>query len=534
MKIRFSFLSACVLLGMFFSNASADPLKKVAKKMAQTMKDYPNKKIAVLNFPYHNGYTSSGSTLVQERLTTYLTEHEEIEIIERHLLKKILNEMNLEQTGIIDSTTTKDLGKVLGVTALVTGTLNDLKKGKTEVNARIIHTETGKILAAQRVKIKRTWTDAPVPPSGLTDTQPYTDDKKDDFLGEPLIQFVVLLDTSNSMDGLIRQTKAQLWKIVNELSLAEKDGNNPTIQVALYEYGNDSLSQGENYLQQVLPFSTNLDIVSEKLFELKTNGGKEYCGAVIQDAVKGLEWDKHTDVYKVIFIAGNEPFTQGPVNFREAIKSAVKKDIIINTIFCGNKQQGIATKWEAGAQAGKGAYLNIDQEVKVVAIEAPQDAEIQRLARELNNTFIPYGAEGEKAIKLQEDQDKKAESLAVSGAQIQRALFKARKQYSRSAATWDLVTQIKSGALTIDKINKKNLPRELQSMSDKELKEHIEKKSIGKKEIQEKIKKLEKERRKYIVRKEKEGAEKGKQTLDYAIINALRSQAIKKNFIFKE
>ena len=32
------------------------------------------------------------------------------------------------------------------------------------------------------------------------------------------IKVALLLDTSNSMDGLINQAKAQLWEIVNELS----------------------------------------------------------------------------------------------------------------------------------------------------------------------------------------------------------------------------------------------------------------------------------------------------------------------------
>ncbi|MCK7528196.1 MAG: hypothetical protein MZV64_66800 [Ignavibacteriales bacterium] len=38
------------------------------------------------------------------------------------------------------------------------------------------------------------------------------------------IQLALLLDTSNSMDGLIDQAKSQLWKIVNELATSKKDG----------------------------------------------------------------------------------------------------------------------------------------------------------------------------------------------------------------------------------------------------------------------------------------------------------------------
>ena len=44
----------------------------------------------------------------------------------------------------------------------------------------------------------------------------------------PLVQLAILLDTSNSMDGLIAQAKTQLWQIVNEFIAAKQDGKAPT------------------------------------------------------------------------------------------------------------------------------------------------------------------------------------------------------------------------------------------------------------------------------------------------------------------
>src|SRR5205823_3642790 len=38
--------------------------------------------------------------------------------------------------------------------------------------------------------------------------------------GQPVVQLAILLDTSNSMDGLIAQAKTQLWNIVNEFATA--------------------------------------------------------------------------------------------------------------------------------------------------------------------------------------------------------------------------------------------------------------------------------------------------------------------------
>ncbi|MFH1540700.1 MAG: CsgG/HfaB family protein [Elusimicrobiota bacterium] len=541
MSVKKSYFCLGILILHFCSSLhSADPLKELAKKLEKGLLCQSNKKIAILNFQYPDGGLSSGSSIVQERLTTFLVEGNQAEIIERNLLKKILEEIKFEASGVVDTKTTQEMGKLLGVGSIITGTLNDISSSKTEVNARVIETQTGKIIVAGQTNIKRTWKDMPVKPS-VTTTSPAssttTISSQGSFLGKPLIQIAILLDTSGSMDGLINQAKSQLWKIVNELSSAEKDKNNPTLYVALYEYGNDNLSSGKGYIRQILPFTMDLDKISENLFSLKTCGGEEYCGVVIEDAVNELRWDKHLDVYKVIFIAGNEPFTQGSVDFRESITvAAVSKGIIVNTIFCGKYQEGVATQWKAGADLGNGEYLNIDQEVQVVAITAPQDEEIQRLGSELNKTFIPYGSEGKKSLDIQIEQDKNVckEEMKEAGAQVQRAMFKAKAQYNDASVSWDIVGQVESKNIKVEDIKKEGLPRELQNMNEKELSNCIQEKIDEKKKIQEKINKLSDARQKYIVQKEKEIASKGgNQTLDQVMLKAIRSQAIKKNFKFK-
>src|SRR5690606_135196 len=161
----------------------------------------------------------------------------------------------------------------------------------------------------------------------------------------PLVQIALLLDTSNSMDGLINQAKTELWSVVNELAAARAHGEGPALQVALYQYGNQGLSQSEGWVQQALPFTDDLDAVSEKLFGLTTNGGDEYCGWVIRDATEQLEWSADPGALKMIVIAGNEGFDQGSVDFRSSVPQAIAKGVIVNTIFCGPDEQGRQTGW---------------------------------------------------------------------------------------------------------------------------------------------------------------------------------------------
>jgi hypothetical protein len=345
---------------------------------------------------------------------------------------------------------------------------------------------------------------------------------------KPLVQIAILLDTSNSMDGLIEQAKGQLWKICNEFIKAKQNGVAPEVQVALYEYGKSSLSAEAGWIRRIQPLTTDLDKISEELFALKTNGGDEFCGWVIKNAVNELEWSPRSDVYKVIFIAGNEPFTQGPVNYAEACKAAISKGIIVNTIHCGPEAEGIDTKWKDGATIADGKYLVIDHNRAVVSIEAPQDKEIARLGDELNKTYLAFGAAGKPGAARQKSQDANAAALApASGAVVQRAIAKASMNYRNSS--WDLVDAAKDEKFEIGKVKSEELPAEMQKMDTAERKEFIGKKAKERSDLQTKIQKLNAERDQYVAQRAKETTD----TLDTAVISAVREQGGKRNLVFK-
>jgi hypothetical protein len=346
----------------------------------------------------------------------------------------------------------------------------------------------------------------------------------------PLVQIAVLLDTSGSMQGLIEQAKTQLWKLVNEFITAKQDGKTPVVQVALYEYGKDALKSKEHWIRQIQPLTRDLDKVSEELFALTTNGGEEYCGAVIQRATLDLAWDPNPKVYKAIFIAGNEPFTQGPIDSKQSCKDAIAKGIIVNTIHCGGEAQGIAEHWNQGALLADGKYLVIDQNQAIVHIEAPQDKEIVKLNEELNKTYINYGSMAPAAKARQVAQDSNAAAKPESGAQVQRIVSKASANYFNSG--WDLVDASKDKSFDITKVKEADLPEEMKKMTVEERKAHLVKKTAERAEIQKKVLTLNKEREAYVTTQRKESAKND--TLDTAMVKALRTQAEKKGIAWEK
>jgi hypothetical protein len=343
----------------------------------------------------------------------------------------------------------------------------------------------------------------------------------------PRIQIAILLDTSNSMDGLIDQARSQLWKVVNGLATASKDGLEPDLEVALYEYGNNSLSKEDGYIRLVLPLTTDLDRVSEELFALTTNGGDEYCGHVIQRAVADLDWSDSFDDMKAIFIAGNEPFTQGSVDYRDSCGDAIDRGIVVSTIHCGTLAEGERTGWRDGALLADGSYMAIDQNTAVAHVAAPQDDEIARLGSELNDTYVPYGADGPMGAGRQGAEDSKASTVAP-GTATQRAVFKSSKHYKN--ASWDLVDAVKQGEASLEELEPEELPEKMRGMTPEEQQVFLDGQQQRREQLQQRIQELNDARKKYVAAKQKEAAEKGKDTLDVAMIQSIQEQAKKKNF----
>ena len=309
------------------------------------------------------------------------------------------------------------------------------------------------------------------------------------------IKVAFLLDTSNSMDGLIDQAKSRLWNIVNTLTTLKYQSKTPVIEIALYEYGNDALSAETGFIRQVVPLTTDLDLISEKLFSLHTYGGEEYCGAVIRSAVKSLDWGNNEADMKLIYIAGNEPFNQGRINYVTATEEALSKNIFINTIFCGSKQEGIATKWKDGADKGKGKYFNIDSDRKVVFVETPYDSLITVSNERFNHTYIAYGAYGASKKSNQVLQDANAKSISNANS-VERYISKSKVVYKNES--WDLVDLYKKDTTVLKTIKKTDLPIELQNKTEKEIKEVVVAKVHERDNLQKEIDALGKKRQKYI------------------------------------
>ncbi len=342
---------------------------------------------------------------------------------------------------------------------------------------------------------------------------------------EEKIQLAILLDTSNSMDGLIGQAKSQLWKVVNELARAKRGGKHPQLEVGLFEYGNDGLREDDGYIREVSDLTTDLDAISADLFSLSTNGGSEYCGMVIDRAVAKLSWSRANDVLKIVYIAGNEPFTQGPVPYAESCARAAAKGIIVNTIFCGTNGEGIDTFWKDGADRADGRYMSINQDEVVQDPQTPYDQDIVSLGNQLNGTYLGYGGAGEALKSRQAEQDSNAAAMGAA-APVERSVAKAQGSYSN--AGWDLIDALAQKQVTLGNLKDDELPAQMKGMTLAQKQKLVADLAAKRADLQDKINAANEKRRLFLADAAKKNAPAD--TLDQAILSSVRDEATRKGF----
>lgn len=341
------------------------------------------------------------------------------------------------------------------------------------------------------------------------------------------VQIALVLDTSGSMDGLINQARSHLWNMVDQMGRMTRVVNGKTrgvkIELALYEYGNDALPSEAGYIRQVQPFTGDLDKVSEKLHALFTNGGSEYAGQAITTAVTQLQWSSDPNAMKFVFVAGNEEFDQGPITAMKAMQTAAGKDISVQLIFCGAKDE----TWERAAKLASSDLMTIDQNQVAQHIPAPQDDQIVQLGQQLNNTYIAYGAEGGASMHRQKEADASSAKLSKKVA-IERAQLKSKKSYDNRG--WDVVDAVTNQPKFLEETKDEYLPAEMRGKTLEEKKQIVAAKTAEREALKAQIAKLEAERRTFIEAEKKKQNLGAEQSLETELMKSTKKIAAKKGY----
>lgn len=342
------------------------------------------------------------------------------------------------------------------------------------------------------------------------------------------VDLVICLDTSGSMEGLLDSARARLWDVVNSMNGVRPT---PRLRVGLLTYGsphNSTASRGWVLKQSDL--TGDLDTVYAKMMAMNTNGGDEFVGWVLNDAVNDMNWSTDPKALRLVFVAGNESADQGInyYNFRNVARVAKAKDIIINAIYAGPREQGAAEQWPSVASCGGGSFSAIDMQCGTMQVETPHDKLLLELNLKLNSTYVPYGDAGSRGAANQAEQDGMAQKVGVASA-ASRVAAKATAMYDN--AGWDLVDAVAEGKVEVKDLKKESLPAPMQAMPVEEREAYVKQVQTQRADIQRQINETQAARSEHLAVARRKAAG-GKVALDEAMEKTLREQAAAKGFEF--
>jgi len=103
--------------------------------------------VAVLPFQ-NKGASHDLGEIILDKMITVLWSQDRFKVMERAALKQVLAEQSLGQTGMLDANTAAEIGKGIGVDAIIIGSVAAAPSGALSIDTRVIDTESAAIIVA--------------------------------------------------------------------------------------------------------------------------------------------------------------------------------------------------------------------------------------------------------------------------------------------------------------------------------------------------------------------------------------------------
>lgn len=344
--------------------------------------------------------------------------------------------------------------------------------------------------------------------------------------GDP-IDLVIVLDTSGTMRALADSARIKIWEIVNDLAVAEPT---PQLRVGLVTYGNQSGSEANGWVRVEADLTDDLDLISARLFALRSRGANEYVGRALQAALDRLSWSDSAEALQLLFLVGNEAPDQDPyVRYQEMTEAARQRGIVLAAVFCGPAESQEASGWKEMAALAEGQFASIDHRLEAIVVSTPLDQELVELGELMNKTYVAWGDDGKARVKSRAAEDKNARRQGVAVAAT-RAMTKASSVYSLAG---DLVEAYDRGLVDVLTLDAADLPRAWRAMSPEERLAAVQDLSDIRRELRARIAEVGAERRR-IVQERSAAQTQVPRTFDNVLRSTIRDRARQAGFEFPE
>ena len=343
---------------------------------------------------------------------------------------------------------------------------------------------------------------------------------------QPKVEVVFCIDTTGSMGGLIEGAKQKIWGIANQIVSGKPT---PALSIGLVAYRDI----GDEYVTKIYQLDDDLDAVFEHLRSLGADGGgdtPEHVNRALYDAVRTVRWSGDPGALRLVFLVGDCPphmdYEDG-YDYREICKAAVQRDIVINTVQCG-EYLDTTSFWRDIAKRAEGSYASVAQDGGMQVVETPFDAEIAALSAKLEDTRVPFGSrESIASSRTKKERAKEMIADMAPAAAAERASFKAG---GAGMGAEDLVRALETGAVKIEALKDEELPEEMRGKTLKERETYLSAKEKERTALSGKIEMLSRKRNEYVALKLKETGKPD--SFDEVVKGFIGEQAAKKGITY--
>ncbi len=131
-------------------------LKELSANIISKIDQSGKKSIAVTDFTGLQGEITELGRFIAEELSIELMNNvKKFEIIDRNHLKSILKEHKFAMSGLVDPKTIKEVGRIAGVDAIITGSVIPFGDN-IKVTCKVIATDTARVISAGKINIAKT------------------------------------------------------------------------------------------------------------------------------------------------------------------------------------------------------------------------------------------------------------------------------------------------------------------------------------------------------------------------------------------
>jgi len=149
-------LAITLVLSVSDTSAYEKEINRLSLEIADKIAGSGKQKVAVVDFTNIEGNVTALGRFIAEEFSVALAESgKEFQVVDRTHLKSIIKEHKLSKTGLIDPDTARQLGKIAGVEALITGSLTPFGDSVRLV-VKVLNTETAAIIGSKRGNIPKT------------------------------------------------------------------------------------------------------------------------------------------------------------------------------------------------------------------------------------------------------------------------------------------------------------------------------------------------------------------------------------------